>query len=206
MNDPAWQAITPEVVSPGKSRGRCGPEFRRLQRRSRDRPCAGRIGDCGRGIRNCISLQCGFILRRNLSFSIAGSVRKSSRWQPGGCAMPCWPDCDTFAERRWCGRSSFAQAPSAWLRVPCRRCFPSWLARMAPPAMVCSWDSSGWGPCRSRRAAAGAYSLLCGCAGSFRHSSFCRNDRSLPDAYKHFHGFVWYCLPAGRHGLEFWPA
>ena len=61
MNDPAWQAITPEVVAPGKSCSRGGAEFGGLQCRSRFRPCARRTGDCSSRLRSRIFARRGFI-------------------------------------------------------------------------------------------------------------------------------------------------
>jgi len=50
MNDPAWQAITPELVPPEQTPRSRGDEFHRIQRGARAGTRVGRNGDCGSGI------------------------------------------------------------------------------------------------------------------------------------------------------------
>ena len=66
LNDPAWQAITPEVVSRRNFAAGSRLEFCRLQRRPRYRTGIRRIDHRRGGIGPCVPAERGFVLRRHL--------------------------------------------------------------------------------------------------------------------------------------------
>ena len=150
MNDPAWQAITPEVVCPENHAPAVALNSVGFNVARAFGPALGGlvIAAAGSGV--------AFLLN---AASFFGVIFFLYRWKR--------PHFEHVADRpraRCPGRGSALRSGrplvrsilirtglSAWPPVLCPRCCPSWLVRTARPDTACCWDSSASELSRARR-------------------------------------------------------
>ncbi len=104
LNDPAWQAITPEVVSPQRHASAVALNSAGFNVARAVGPGIGRHRGSDGGIGVVVSAECGVVLRRNPLFVPLALSRPTKRRRPSGCAMRFWRVSGTCVEHRRCAR------------------------------------------------------------------------------------------------------